>query len=235
MTKSFPALSDDELHELDMFLLHEVNSDEVMTIDILDGYLHAIAIGPTTLHPNQWLPKIWGTGSPIPPTESLDQLNHVFGLVMRHFNGIIDGLQRERREIAPIWSQMTYRGKEYEDAEAWAYGFVEGMKLCWNDWKPMLETPDGQAWFRPIALLGEDNFCADQHELTKTPPRRAKIAGEIPEAVLAMHAYWLPVRQAIYEREVAKTMQRKVGRNDPCPCGSGMKFKKCCGAPADLH
>ena len=133
MTKKFPALSDDELHELDMFLLHDVNSDEVMTIDILDGYLHAIAIGPTTIHPNQWLPKIWGTGSPIPPTKSLDQLNRVFGLVMRHFNGIIDGLQKERREIAPAWSQMTYRGKEYEDAEAWAYGFVEGMKLGWND------------------------------------------------------------------------------------------------------
>jgi SEC-C motif-containing protein len=24
----------------------------------------------------------------------------------------------------------------------------------------------------------------------------------------------------------------KVGRNDPCPCGSGKKFKKCCGAAA---
>ncbi|MBQ7822482.1 MAG: SEC-C domain-containing protein, partial [Clostridia bacterium] len=22
----------------------------------------------------------------------------------------------------------------------------------------------------------------------------------------------------------------KVGRNDPCPCGSGKKYKKCCGA-----
>jgi uncharacterized protein len=24
----------------------------------------------------------------------------------------------------------------------------------------------------------------------------------------------------------------KTGRNQPCPCGSGKKFKKCCGAPA---
>ncbi|MBT4699861.1 MAG: hypothetical protein HOB79_02200, partial [Rhodospirillaceae bacterium] len=23
---------------------------------------------------------------------------------------------------------------------------------------------------------------------------------------------------------------QKVGRNEPCPCGSGKKFKKCCGA-----
>ncbi len=26
-------------------------------------------------------------------------------------------------------------------------------------------------------------------------------------------------------------MKREVGRNDPCPCGSGKKFKKCCGNP----
>jgi len=24
-------------------------------------------------------------------------------------------------------------------------------------------------------------------------------------------------------------MTDKIGRNDPCPCGSGKKFKKCCG------
>ena len=31
-----------------------------------------------------------------------------------------------------------------------------------------------------------------------------------------------------------KTAAQKVGRNDPCPCGSGKKYKKCCGrADAD--
>ncbi len=27
---------------------------------------------------------------------------------------------------------------------------------------------------------------------------------------------------------IART-EPKVGRNDPCPCGNGRKFKKCCG------
>jgi len=35
----------------------------------------------------------------------------------------------------------------------------------------------------------------------------------------------MPGRQEPYRRE-----EPKVGRNDPCPCGSGKKFKKCCGA-----
>jgi SWIM/SEC-C metal-binding protein len=25
------------------------------------------------------------------------------------------------------------------------------------------------------------------------------------------------------------TVDKKIGRNEPCPCGSGMKYKKCCG------
>jgi len=32
-----------------------------------------------------------------------------------------------------------------------------------------------------------------------------------------------------------KTVRRqadKIGRNDPCPCGSGKKYKKCCGKAA---
>jgi uncharacterized protein len=235
MTDTFASLSDDEFHELDMFLLNEVDSDEVMTIDILDGYLHAIAIAPVTLHPKQWLPQVWGMGTFMPPMESIDQLNHVLGLVMRHFNGIIAGLQREPQELSPVWATMTYRGKDYDEAEGWAYGFVEGMKLCWKDWQPILETPEGKSWFRPIALLGEESYSSDQDELTKTPARRSKIAQQIPEAVLAMHAYWLPLRQAIYQREMAKAMQPKVGRNDLCPCGSGKKFKKCCGAASNLH
>ena len=33
-------------------------------------------------------------------------------------------------------------------------------------------------------------------------------------------------------KPVRKTVKQKVGRNDPCPCGSGKKYKKCCGRDA---
>ena len=144
--------------------------------------------------------------------DSIEQLNHILGLVMRHFNSIIAGLENDPREISPYWSTMTYDGdeQEYDDAESWAYGFVEGMRLCWNDWQPLLSAPQGHAWFRPIALLGEDDFSVDQDELTKTPAMRAELALQIPQAVLDMHAHWLPLRLAVYQREVAKSMQPKV-------------------------
>ena len=43
-------------------------------------------------------------------------------------------------------------------------------------------------------------------------------------------------RKALYKEQKLSTTvvntQPKVGRNDPCPCGSGKKYKKCCGANA---
>jgi len=32
------------------------------------------------------------------------------------------------------------------------------------------------------------------------------------------------------KKEKFKNLGKKISRNDPCPCGSGKKFKKCCGA-----
>lgn len=236
MTTPFAPLTDDEHQELDHFLMDEANAPDGMTFDILDGYMHAIAIGPTTLMPQQWMPGIWGEGKEMmPPVESIEKLNRILGLIMRHFNGIIAAIEDEPRDIYPVWCTHEYRGKEYDDAEGWAYGFTEGVKLCRDAWEPLLQTPEGLDWYRPIGLLGEDDFDPEQDNLTKTPAKRAKLALQIPEAVVRMYEYWLPYRMAVYERHVAKTMQPKVGRNAPCPCGSGNKFKKCCGAAANLH
>ena len=91
---------------------------------------------------------------------------------------------------------------------------------------------------RPLHLLGADEVTKEEDKLTRTPAQREKLAKQIPAGLAAIHRYWLPYRKAVHERMLAATYQRehpKVGRNDPCPCGSGKKFKKCCGAATTLH
>ena len=44
-----------------------------------------------------------------------------------------------------------------------------------------------------------------------------------PEDINDLDLLLNPVAQVIAEK--------KVGRNEPCPCGSGKKYKKCCGKP----
>lgn len=230
-------LTDEELDELDSFLL-ELDAEESMTLDMLDGFLHAIAIGPETVLPSRWLPKVWGQedGAMMPPADDMDQLNHLLGLVMRHFNSIVSGFEQSPPVLAPFWSTFQYAAAgQFEDAEMWAYGFTEGVKLSKGAWQALFNHPDGQRWYRPIGLLGADDFSADQDELTRTPEQREALAGEIEESLLQIHAFWLPLRRAVAGRQQAQRMSTKVGRNEPCPCGSGKKFKKCCGGPAELH
>ena len=57
----------------------------------------------------------------------------------------------------------------------------------------------------------------------------------IAPAARNIHAYWL-ARRAPQERlRQLRKAAADPGRNDPCPCGSGEKFKRCHGAPATLH
>jgi uncharacterized protein len=99
----------------------------------------------------------------------------------------------------------------------------------------LLNDPQGQQWYYPIALLGEEDAPPEWDELIRTPAQRAALTAQIESSVLQMHSFWLPLRQAMAERQTAQRMSAKVGRNEPCPCGSGKKFKKCCGSPVELH
>jgi uncharacterized protein len=80
---------------------------------------------------------------------------------------------------------------------------------------------------------------ADQSELRVTENPEGwlgRCREELADTVASLHAYWGEGRKAAAERlsQSAVPQRRsgpKVGRNDPCPCGSGKKFKKCCGKP----
>lgn len=80
--------------------------------------------------------------------------------------------------------------------------------------------------------LGAEDFSKAEMALVETPAQRDGLAKHIPVSLSSIYRYWLPFRQAMHELQPAKIITRahpKVGRNDPCPCGSGKKFKKCCG------
>ena len=44
--------------------------------------------------------------------------------------------------------------------------------------------------------------------------------------------HWVYAGQAEPQSQTIRRETPKIGRNDPCPCGSGKKYKKCCGAAA---
>ncbi|ADQ40026.1 preprotein translocase, SecA subunit [Caldicellulosiruptor acetigenus I77R1B] len=70
-----------------------------------------------------------------------------------------------------------------------------------------------------IKRIQEDTIKIILHANVENMPQRERVVKEMYENAPSD----TPVR-----KPVVKT--QKVGRNDPCPCGSGKKYKKCCGA-----
>jgi uncharacterized protein len=58
----------------------------------------------------------------------------------------------------------------------------------------------------------------------------AEAPDHIPACVVGIDAFWRE-RRGRTAASAGRTKNPKIGRNDPCPCGSGRKYKRCCGAP----
>ena len=81
-----------------------------------------------------------------------------------------------------------------------------------------------------MALFGTEAGWDKLEQMNQEEVERRQ--GLIAPAALHIHAYWYAHRGSAH---IPLKAGAKVGRNDPCPCGSGKKFKKCCGAGPTLH
>lgn len=236
----FEPLTEAEQEELDQFLLSNITSEETMPLDALDGYLTAIIIGPTTLTFKQWYANIWGpSDEDAPEFASQAQAQHILQLILRHYNSIVAILEQDPDAIEPIFdTSVTDDGAVQFNGEMWAYGFMNGVKLCLKDWQPLIEDKEGAQALLPMFLMGSDEISPEQENLVETQAQCIELTPYIPDSIAWIYRFWQPYRLAMAERTIAKKTRRgdvKVGRNDPCPCGSGKKFKKCCGLAAVLH
>lgn len=59
-------------------------------------------------------------------------------------------------------------------------------------------------------------------------PELVQMYTEATEKAKGMKFTLAPKLTPEAEKAMATTIKYNIGRNDPCPCGSGLKFKKCC-------
>jgi uncharacterized protein len=221
-------LSDEEFDELDDFLLSDRCAEDAMTMDTLHGFLTALVIGPQEVLMAEWLPRVWGSKpEDTPKFKTPKEAERITGLIARSMNEIAITLEVAPKEYEPLFCEQEHEGKSLLDGEAWTWGFWEGIQLRAKEWDPIFHSNLADL-MRPIYLLGSDELDEADGALVDDPVKLHKLAVEVESAIPHIYRYWLPHRKSAVE-----TVQRdgpKIGRNDDCPCGSGKKYKKCCGA-----
>ena len=203
----------------------------------LQGFFFTVASAPDLVMPSEWMPVLFadqGAGY-----EDMAEAQRILPELMALYNSVnasvADGhavLPRDCRFRGDVLANL----EEAAPIAQWSRGFLLGhqwLEESWEDVPPELDD-EFAAMLMTLSFFSSPRMAdafrveagrASLEEMATTMRRLFRTA------VLEYGQLGRAIDQA--RRELARQPKRaepKVGRNDSCPCGSGRKFKKCCGA-----
>ena len=219
------AFASDWIEELDEFLMSDQVPDDCLQLSDLDGFLTGVAIGPDLIMPSEWIPIIWQGDQP--DFKDTEQAERIMGIIMARYNEILHQLDDEPGAFEPIFYEAP-DGRVL--AADWAEGFMDAIGLRVGAWDALFEDEDARLLIGPVMAYlhdkdGKPFIDGSPEEMLKI---RDESAQALPFAIKGIHDFWKARRQPA--DPVRNPAGKKVGRNEPCPCGSGRKYKRCCGA-----
>jgi len=234
MDDLFKPLIAAEMDQLDEWLLNripdDVDTDDmdegVFGFSMLDGFLTAIVSSPEVVSPSLWMSAMWGDFDPVWGSES--EMKTILPMLLRHMNSIAGMLLERTQEFEPIFRERLLGDRRYLVVDEWCNGYMRGVSVTASDWnKGGQEIRDLLA---PIALFSSPDLDEELMKLSEPEIERHQQA--VTPAVREIYRFWKSRRTGKgISTHTVSTGAVKVGRNEPCPCGSGKKFKRCCGSP----
>ena len=221
-------LTDAELDRLGD-LLKSCKGGQAMNVEQLDGFFAALIAGPETVMPSEYYPEVFG-GEMSDACEfaSLDEANEILGLMMRHWNTIAATLNKDEVYVPLLL--------EDEDGMAhgndWAHGFMRGTLMRHDGWVELVNDEEhGGCLISMMMLCHEHDTDPEMRPKPISPEKREEVIVHMAAGLLQTYRYFRAHRQVNASAHTSSPRRTapKVGRNDPCPRGSGKKYKKCCG------
>ncbi|MCA0240078.1 MAG: UPF0149 family protein [Proteobacteria bacterium] len=221
-----------------------------------DGYLTALAAGPRQMAFEEWLPRFAGDAferafaDPEDAAQARQALESRMRVLANHLDpeALLD--QPEALRLQPLLAQWDDESREavvreqgapaelvaqFVTGGLWATGFFDALADFEPDWTPPPDTDDDErTLFEDLLLQVEILVLPEGHEDLKRHleeawkdrlPTREDLVDEACFAVQDLRVWWLDHAP----RPAPRRVEAAPGRNEPCPCGSGLKYKKCHG------
>jgi uncharacterized protein len=207
--------------------LADLPLEEPMLLTELDGFLTGILVCPELIMPAEWLQSVWGSDeSGGAPFDDPADVQWFADAVLARYNEIVRDLGRGK--LQPIFDIDERNGDVVW--ELWIDGFALAMELRPDAWAALGVSGDADV---EMAISRISTFIAvarNESDLDSMQINALEDQGpsEIIAGVLRLHAARLRTTGSPTSTP-AGSRAAKVGRNDPCLCGSGKKFKRCCG------
>ena len=241
------------MNETDIELLEESleNSkrpDGALRFHELQGFFFAIASSPEMIAPSEWLPMI-GNDEDLNFTDQ-NEAQEILGLVMALYNEINTAVLERSNALPARCAFEEDVSKNFGDDSSisqWSRGFAvghDGLAEVWEEYLFGELDEECGATLMVLSFFGSRQL-ANAYYADIKPGRRKKgdesfedfaktMRTMFPDALASYAHIGRSIFEAILEHSTDRdksAVSEKTGRNEPCPCGSGKKYKKCCGGP----
>jgi uncharacterized protein len=214
------ALDEEDIAWLRQFLASRPAAADVLSLEAIDGYYCALVMDPDWSRVRKAAARIFGTSDETLCFDSDEQAERVGRLLSRHLRTVATRLDAHHAHVPLLDKSAAPKG------QLWAKGFIAGMEVTAAEWECYIASGELDVFIGPIRALAL-NDDEEQGEIRTTPELRADCILLLPAAILGLYA---SVRLEAQQRKRRPARSTKVGRNEPCPCGSGKKYKRCCGS-----
>jgi uncharacterized protein len=213
-------LTETELDRLDSLLAPLAEQGDTMRLDEVQGFFCAIVSGPDQLATEDWLTDVLGEQGEF---ASPEERSEAIALLERFFADI--GAALAAGEMPELILYSDEEGGE-PDYWPWCNAYLYALDVVSTDWFEEADDEDFEDLLYPVMALGGMYDEEDDEPLVNfTAEEIVNLKEELPDALLAVYNYW----RAKTNAPVTVRKDATPGRNDPCPCGSGKKYKQCCG------
>jgi uncharacterized protein len=251
-----PPASDPELEAFDAVCTRLAGFDDRIDTEWVDGYLTALAASWREIPVDEWLPAMCGDAFERAFADPQDVAQARTALQTRYEQlrqaldpeALLD--EPDKLRLSPLmmeWDDETRErlleqalvGAEdlpaYQTGALWAMGFADAIDDFGADWPDPDERDELAPAYEDLLLAvsalarPSDDEVLQRYLRQSWPdaePTREELVDEALFAVQDLRVWWLDHGPRIPPRRVGP----QPGRNDPCPCGSGKKYKKCHGA-----
>lgn len=227
---------------LQSFLDAPERSPDSMSYAEAAGFLFVVACAPELVQPSEWVPIIIDPDNAA--ETSLENMQTIMGGLMSLYNELNRQVQEGDVKLLP---GCSFRDNPMANLEPdasirqWSHGFREGylwLEEMWSDYTPEEINQEFVyqlavlCFFRGRAMAAD--LLAESNNKDITLEGMAEDMKRIfPDAMRGFALLGHSIQQVLMKRGEAAQQPvvrgEKTGRNEPCTCGSGKKYKKCCG------
>lgn len=205
-----------------------------MSCQEVEGFLFGIWGSPQQVPPNRWLKKIFGE---VPAFKDEQQEKDIHRILFNLYDTIERAVEMGLDIIPEDCLSETPEDERFPNLQKWSKGFGEANAMLVNFWEEVFQHKAmkelEESWTACTILLSVWSNPEQLLEKAKKSggPNIEKMLSAVPSVARELASLGSGIRtrwDAIMETPDPVSVT-KIGRNDPCPCGSGKKYKKCCG------